>query len=74
MSDVEWVRDRLAGLLGVGESGGSERTELFAAARAFFEGISRLGTTVLVFEDLHWADPSLLEFVEELPDWSRNHP
>jgi tetratricopeptide (TPR) repeat protein len=72
--EAEWVRDRLAGLLGVGESVGSERTELFAAARAFFEGISRLGTTVLVFEDLHWADPSLLEFVEELPDWSRNHP
>ncbi len=73
-SDVEWVRDRLAGLLGVGDSVGGERTELFAAARAFFEGISRRGTTVLVFEDLHWADPSLLEFVEELPDWSRNHP
>jgi class 3 adenylate cyclase/tetratricopeptide (TPR) repeat protein len=72
--DAAWVRERLAGLLGVGESAGSERTELFAAARAFFEGIAAEGTTVLVFEDLHWADPSLLEFVEDLPDWSRNHP
>ena len=73
-SDADWVRDRLAGLLGVAESVSGERTELFAAARAFFEGIAARGTTVLVFEDLHWADPSLLEFVEELPDWSRNHP
>ncbi len=73
-AEVDWVRDRLAGLLGVGESVGGERTELFAAARTFFEGIAARGTTVLVFEDLHWADPSLLEFVEELPDWSRNHP
>ncbi len=72
--EADWVRDRLAALLGLGGSVGGERTELFAAARAFFEAISRRGTTVLVFEDLHWADPSLLEFVEELPDWSRNHP
>ncbi len=36
--DAAWVHERLAGLLGVGESAGSERTELFAAARAFFEG------------------------------------
>ena len=72
--DVAWVLERLSGLLGVGGSAGSDRTELFAAARSFFEGIARRGTTVLVFEDLHWADPSLLEFVEELPDWSRNHP
>ena len=72
--EADWVRERLAGLLGVGESAGGERTELFAAARTFFEGIAAHGSTVLVFEDLHWADPSLLEFVEELPDWSRNHP
>ncbi len=72
--EIDWVRPRLAGLLGVGESVGGERTELFAAARTFFEGIAARGSTVLVFEDLHWADPSLLEFVEELPDWSRNHP
>ena len=72
--EVDWVRERLAGLLGVGESAGGERTELFAAARTFFEGVAERGSTVLVFEDLHWADPSLLEFVEELPDWSRNHP
>jgi predicted ATPase len=29
---------------------------------------------VLVFEDLQWADPSLLDFVEYLLDWSRSHP
>ena len=29
------------------------------------------GQTVLVFEDLHWADPALLSFLEHLADWSR---
>ena len=72
--EADWVCDRLAALLGVGDSVGSERTELFAAARTLFEGIAARGTTVLVFEDLHWADPGLLEFIEELPDWSQNHP
>jgi class 3 adenylate cyclase/tetratricopeptide (TPR) repeat protein len=72
--DQAWVGDRLAALLGLGGSIGSERTELFAAARMFFEGMAAKGAVVMVFEDLHWADPSLLEFVDELPDWSQNHP
>ena len=72
--EAAWVEDRLAGLLGVADSAGRDRAELFAAARAFFERLSDKGSVVMVFEDLHWADPSLLEFIEELPDWSQNHP
>ena len=30
--------------------------------------------TVLAFEDMQWADASLLDFVEYLLDWSRSHP
>ena len=30
--------------------------------------------TVLVFEDLHWADDALLAFLEHLADWSRGVP
>lgn len=77
IADVDqgaWVRERLATLLGIGDSIGSERTELFAAARALFESVSERGTAVLVFEDLQWADPGLLEFIEDLPDWSQNYP
>jgi tetratricopeptide (TPR) repeat protein len=29
---------------------------------------------VLAFEDLQWADESLLDFIEYLLDWSRDHP
>lgn len=72
--DRVWVSDRLAALLGVGAAVGAERTELFAAARLLFEGIATQGTVVLAFEDLHWADPALLEFIDEFPDWSHNHP
>src|SRR6476646_5429039 len=30
--------------------------------------------TVMVFEDMEWADASLLDFIEYLVDWSKNHP
>jgi class 3 adenylate cyclase/tetratricopeptide (TPR) repeat protein len=72
-SDRSWIRPRLAAVLGEGEAPG-DRAELDAAVRAFFEGVSEQGTTVLVFEDLHWADSALVDFVEELTDWWRARP
>ena len=30
--------------------------------------------TVLVFEDLHWADNGLLDFIDHLLDWSKTFP
>ena len=29
---------------------------------------------MLVFEDLHWGDDGLLDFIDHLLDWSRAHP
>ena len=29
---------------------------------------------VLVFEDLHWADEDLLDFVDDLVEWSTDVP
>ena len=48
--------------------------ELTGAWRTLFERIADRGTTVLVFEDLHWADPGLLDFVEGLLTAARNRP
>lgn len=44
----------------------SGRHILFASARVFVEALARRQPTVLVFEDLHWADSSLLELIEVL--------
>ena len=51
-----------------------DRQELFAAWRLFFERLADVYPTVLVFEDMQWADAALLDFVEYLLEWSRNHP
>jgi class 3 adenylate cyclase/predicted ATPase len=69
-----WVESRLAHLLGLVERPPGEREELFSAWRCLFERISELGTTAMVFEDLQWADPGLLDFIESMLEWSRNHP
>jgi class 3 adenylate cyclase/tetratricopeptide (TPR) repeat protein len=69
-----WVEPRLAQLLGLGESQAAERQDLFAAWRLFFERLADQGACVLVFEDLQWAEPGLLDFIEYLLEWSRNHP
>ena len=68
-----WIEPRLGHLIGLdGPSG--DRDELFGAWRRFFERVAEHGTTVLVLEDLHWADPGLLDFLESLLEWSRTSP
>jgi len=68
-----FVEPALAQLLGAGEGEGGDRQELFAAWRLFFERLASSNPTVLVFEDLQWADASLLDFIEYLLEWSRAH-
>jgi class 3 adenylate cyclase/predicted ATPase len=70
----EFVAPRLRQLLGLGDEEQGERQQLFAAWRLFFERMSDTNPVVLVFEDLQWADESLLDFVEYMLEWSRNHP
>jgi class 3 adenylate cyclase/tetratricopeptide (TPR) repeat protein len=63
-----WFRQRLLPLLGIEATSTAEREELFTAWRRFLEHIAEADPTVLVFEDLHWADPAMLDFIEHLAD------
>lgn len=69
-----WMEPKLLGLLGQGELGWLEREELFAAWRTLFERVSRKGVTVLIFEDTHWADQGVLDFIDHMAEWSTDHP
>lgn len=68
----EWFFARLAPLVGAAShgAGGAEREESFTAWRRFLEAIARRAPLVLVFEDLHWADAAMLEFIEYLVESS----
>ena len=73
-AERRWIEPRLAHLLGLEDQPPGEREELFAAWRSFFERISDKGPVVMVFEDLQWADQGLLDFVESILEWSKDHP
>ncbi len=69
-----WVEPRLAHLVGLEERVATDPRDLYAAWRFFFERLAAQNLTVLVFEDLQWADGGLLDFIEYLLEWSRNSP
>jgi hypothetical protein len=69
-----WLEPMLGALLGIDEAPTGQREQLFAAWRTFFERVSDRGPTVMVFQDLQWADQGLLDFIEHLLQWSRPHP
>jgi class 3 adenylate cyclase len=75
--EARWVESQLRPLAGVGgdeERGADRRDEAFAAWRRFFEGMAEYRPLVLVFEDLHWADDELLDFVDHLVEWASGVP
>jgi predicted ATPase len=76
-ADANWVERHLRPLVGLAaesELGVDRTSEAFSAWRRFFEGLAEHGPIVLVFEDLHWADEGLLDFVDHLVDWASGVP
>ena len=75
-SESAWLVSHLRPLVGIGadEASGDRRGEAFAAWRRFFEALGEERPLVLVFEDLHWADDGLLDFVDQLVDWLTDVP
>jgi class 3 adenylate cyclase/tetratricopeptide (TPR) repeat protein len=67
----QWILPHLAHLLGLADAPSSNRDEIFSAWRMFFERIAEQGSTVLIFEDLQWADAGLIDFVESILEWSK---
>ena len=75
--DAQWVERHLRPLVGLTADGavrGDRRAEAFAAWRRFIAALAVGGPLVLVFEDLHWADEDLLDFVETLVEWLGDVP
>jgi class 3 adenylate cyclase len=75
-SDRVRIVQHLLPLVGIEQAQelGDRRDESFAAWRRYLEGIAEQRPLVLVFEDLHWADDGLLDFVDHLADWAGSVP
>src|SRR3954447_18972727 len=73
--DAETVSRHLAILLGLDAEGTvDDREELFFSVRCFIESVARDQPLLLVFEDIHWADRSLLDLIELLAARLRDLP
>jgi class 3 adenylate cyclase/tetratricopeptide (TPR) repeat protein len=68
-ADARWVRNQIGALIGTGVAAdGSGQSEAFAGWRLFFETMAAQSPTVIILEDLHWADDALLDFTDGLLD------
>ena len=73
-AERDWVTDHLRPLVGVEHGAARERRERGAAWRAYFESMAERRPLVMVFEDMHWADDGLLDFIDHLVDWATGVP
>ena len=64
--DATSVAEQLHRALGPGNQGSTGAAEIFWAARRFLEALARRRPVLVVFEDLHWAEPTFLDLVESL--------
>ena len=72
-ADAALIAERMAEL--TGQIGGTAPTgELFWAVRGLFDALARRRPLVVVLEDLHWAEPTLLDLVEYLASWRVDSP
>jgi class 3 adenylate cyclase/tetratricopeptide (TPR) repeat protein len=73
------VADRLARIIGApeptqGAVESADREIAWGFRRLVEHVIESRGPLVLVFEDIHWAEPALLDLIEYLVTWTRDAP
>jgi predicted ATPase/class 3 adenylate cyclase len=70
---ADLIAERVAEVLGRAGPGGKTE-ETFWAVRKLFEAFAGRGPVVVVLDDLQWAEPTFLDLVEHLADFSRDAP
>jgi class 3 adenylate cyclase/tetratricopeptide (TPR) repeat protein len=71
--DSEVIATRIEGAIGRSEVHGPAE-EVFWAVRKLFEALARKRPLVVVFEDIHWAEPTFLDLIDHVAEWSRDAP
>jgi class 3 adenylate cyclase/tetratricopeptide (TPR) repeat protein len=71
--EAERIVTVVGGLLGIEDSPPAP-DEIFWAIRKTFEAMARRRPLVLVFDDAHWGEPTFLDLVDHMADWTRDAP
>jgi class 3 adenylate cyclase/tetratricopeptide (TPR) repeat protein len=71
--DAERIAARVAGAIGVSESVSSPEETMWAMRR-LLERVARDGPLIVGFDDLQWAEPTLIDLIEYLVGWIEDAP
>jgi len=71
---AELIGEGVAVALGARDGPGATNEEVFWAARKLLEAVARRRPLVVVFDDLHWAEPTFLDFVDHVSELVRDAP
>ncbi len=71
--DDRLITQRVLQLIGL-EEPAAAREDVFWAVRKFCEQLAGRAPLVVVFDDIHWAEPTFLDLVDYVADWSRDVP
>ena len=71
--DAALIRDRVGAAIGLSDAAGAIE-ETFWAARRLLEVLTAARPVVAVFDDIHWAEPTLLDLLQYVAGFSREHP
>ena len=72
-AEASVVSERIAAAIGSGDSPGSA-ADIFWAFRKLFEGLAHDRPLIVVIDDLHWAEPTLLDLLEYLTGFASGAP
>jgi class 3 adenylate cyclase/tetratricopeptide (TPR) repeat protein len=71
--DAKVIANLVAQLIGLADQTASQE-ETFWAVRKVFEIIASSGPLVLIFDDIHWAEPTFLDLIDHIIDLSEDAP
>jgi predicted ATPase/DNA-binding SARP family transcriptional activator len=71
---AQLIAERVAAVVGVGDPVACAPEETFWAVRKLLEALASRRPLVVVFDDLHWAEPTFLDLIEHIGDYSRGCP
>jgi predicted ATPase/class 3 adenylate cyclase len=66
----ELISKAVADAIGIGDDL-APAEEIFWGVRRFLEAVARQRPLVIIVEDIHWAEPTLLDLIQYVDGWSR---
>lgn len=71
--DADRIMAVVGNLLGLNDTPPAP-DEIFWAIRRTFEALARHRPLILVFDDIHWGEPTFLDLIDHIADWTRDTP